>query len=87
MYNQAKNKFEYKWVYTIVGIRGLIVAFFDLREVKDRAKQIAETMNDSHFFGEDISITNFIGSGLYIVMLGAFGLLLTGHKRFRPKKN
>lgn len=80
-YNQSKNQTSNTWVYIVVGILGLIVAYMDLNEVKDRAEKIADGLGQlNNLFGNDqnISSWNFIGSGLYIIAGGSVGLLLSG---------
>jgi multisubunit Na+/H+ antiporter MnhB subunit len=80
-FNYSKLNPKNSWIYTIVGILGLIIALIDLNEVQDRAETIAKSLGElSAYFGNnnDISATDFIGSGLYIVIGGSIGLVLSG---------
>ncbi|WP_010664683.1 zinc ribbon domain-containing protein [Marinilabilia salmonicolor] len=81
IFNYSKDKSRNKWIYFMTGIIGLIIAILDLQEVNSRAKEIAESLGQFNaFFGSntDIPLFNFVGSGLYIVSLGSFGLFLCG---------
>jgi|GEM_PF-2694529 multisubunit Na+/H+ antiporter MnhB subunit len=81
IYNQSKNLTSNKWVYIVVGIIGILVAYYGLTEVHSRADKIQEGIGQmSDLFGEskEVSKMNFIGSGLYIVCVGSIGLLLCG---------
>lgn len=79
--NQMKNESKNTWVYTSVGILGILVAFYDLNEVQERAKKIAEGISEISTLigdGKTASSIEFIGSGLHIVFVGSVGLLLCG---------
>jgi multisubunit Na+/H+ antiporter MnhB subunit len=88
-YNYSKPEPKNNWIYTIVGVLGIIVALIDLNEVKDRAETLAESFGElATYFGNnaDISATDFIGSGLYIVIGGSIGLILSGIGVFNSKQ-
>lgn len=88
IYNQSQKRKNFLWLYLIVGIIGMIVVVIDLIEVKERAQKIAKSIEElNELFGSqgEISLTNFIGSGLYIVGLGSIGLILVGLEIFKLK--
>ncbi len=77
-------------MFVAVGILGIVCALIDLNEVHERANKAAQSMTElSKYLGErkNVSTTNFIGSGLYIVSAGSIGLLLCGLGVFSPKTN
>jgi multisubunit Na+/H+ antiporter MnhB subunit len=91
IYNHINNKTKLKGIYIAVGLLGLIIAYVDLNDVQDRAKQAAHSfgeLNDAFGSDREVSVSDFIGSGLYVVGLGSIGLLLTGLGVFgsRPAK-
>lgn len=88
--NSTKNQEKNKWVFVAVGILGIVVGLLDLNEVHERANKVAQGMTElSEYIGErkNVSTTNFIGSGLYIVAAGSIGLLLCGLGLFSAKTN
>jgi len=88
--NSTKNQEKNKWVFVAVGILGIVVALLDLNEVHERANKVAQSMTElSEYIGEkkNVSTSNFIGSGLYIVSAGSIGLLLCGLGVFSTKPN
>lgn len=90
VYNYSKEQPKHTWIYFIAGITGLIIAIIDLSEVTSRAKEIAENLGQLNSFFKnksDIPLYNFIGSGLYIVSLGSFGLFLCGIGVIKPDSN
>lgn len=82
IFNLSKNLTNNKWVFTVVGIVGIIVAILDLNEVSSRVDAIQEgvgRLNNMLSGGnKEVSRMNFIGSGLYIVCGGSIGLILCG---------
>jgi len=90
LYNQNKQENKLTWVYTAVGVLGLLVALYDLSDAQNRAREAAEGVNFFRkAFGESESASNwdFIGSGLYIIAFSSIGLLLTGLGVFDPNKD
>lgn len=90
IYNQSQKRKYFLWLYLIVGIIGMIVVVIDLIEVKERAQKIAKSIEElNELLGSqgEISLTNFIGSGLYIVGLGCIGLILVGLEIFKLKSS
>jgi hypothetical protein len=90
IYNQSKNCTKNSWIYLVVGIIGLATAYLDLNEVRGRAEDIAKGISGlSNMFDRhnEVSIMNFVGSGLYIVAAGSFGLLLCGLGVFKSNTN
>lgn len=90
IYNYSQEKPKNTWIYLMVGIVGLIAAFIDLNEVKIRAQEIAKGLDEfNSFFGDssNISLMNFVGSGLYIVCVGSIGLVLCGIGVFKTELN
>ncbi len=80
-YNYSKDEPNNTWIYVVVGVLTIIIAYLDLKEVKAKSKDLASSLNQfNSFFGgkRDDSIMNFVGSGLYIVFLGAIGLIFSG---------
>ena len=87
-YNQTNNKRKLTGLYFAVGVLGLIMVYYDLNEVQDRANQAAKSfgeLNDMFGSGGQVSASNFVGAGLYIVGIGSIGLLLTGLGVFNPR--
>jgi hypothetical protein len=87
-YNYSQDKPKNTWIYSVVGVIGIIIAFIDLNEVTSRAQKIAEGLGQfNSFFGgsSNISLMNFIGSGLYIVCCGSIGLVLCGIGVFKAE--
>jgi len=88
--NTTKNQEKNKGIFVAIGILGTVVALIDLNEVHERANKVAQGMTElSEYLGErkNVSTTNFIGSGLYIVSAGSIGLLLCGLGVFSSKIN
>lgn len=88
--NSTKKQEKNKWVFVVVGILGIVIALLDFSEIRERANSVAEKFNElSNYIeaGKNVSTSNFIGSGLYIVCGGSVGLLLCGVGVFSSKTN
>lgn len=80
-YNYSKEHLKHTWIYLVVGAIGLVIAYYDISEVTSRAEAMAESIGKLNTYiggNEEISMTNFVGSGLYVVCLGSTGLILSG---------
>ncbi len=79
--NHSKKHTRNSWVFFVAGLIGFAVAFFDLAQAYERATTISDSLGQiGNLFGSNnnISYLNFIGSGLYIVGIGSFGLVISG---------
>lgn len=68
-------------LYAIIGLVALTIAAFDLMEAFERSADVAGSFDElSSLFGIDASIVpwRFVGSGLYIVLASALGLMCVG---------
>lgn len=89
-YNFSKDRPLYTWVYVATGILGLLIAMISLNTVMSRAKDVANNLGvlNSIFGGNNnISSLNFVGSGLYIIVIGSIGLILSGLDIFKETEN
>ena len=86
VFNLSKKENKNTWVFIVAGLIGGAVFYYDITEVNSRANTIKEGVDKlSNLFGGDgnTSKLNFIGSGLYIVLLGSVGLVLSGLGLFK----
>ena len=90
IYNLSQKENKNTWVYVAVGVLGVVVFFSDMLEVDSRANKIIEEVDKlTKLYGAEggASKSNFVGSGLYVVLLGAVGLILSGAGLFNQKES
>lgn len=88
VFNLSKKENKNLWVFILAGLIGGAVFYLDISEVNSRATLIKDGIdNISTSLGEkgDVSKINFIGSGLYVVLLGSVGLLVAGFGIFKQQ--
>lgn len=81
--NLNKKEDKHQAIFIICGIIGALVFYFVFSEASERAQSAANSFNDvKEALGESRNLSNsdFIGSGLYVVLLGSIGLILSGTK-------
>jgi predicted Zn finger-like uncharacterized protein len=88
LFNIIKNQNRMRGIYLLTGLVGIIVGILDLVEVQDRAKEIAQAFGRLQTFFGDTSIHswNFVGSGLYVILLSSIVLFTLGLASFFVKQ-
>jgi len=87
-FNLAKKENRLRWVYILTALIGLGVGIFDLQEVHDRAQEAAKSIGELQtFFGVNGTehIWNFVGAGLYVVLLSSIALLFVSVALFKER--
>lgn len=90
VFNLSKKENKNLWVFILAGLIGGAVFYFDITELNSRVASIKEGIDKlSTSIGEksDVSPMNFMGSGLYIVLLGSVGFIISGLRIFKEEKN
>jgi len=84
--NLSKKENKNYWIFIVAGIIGLIVFYLDFKEIRSRTAKLKDGLGEfSNLLDstDKISTIDFIGSGLYIVLLGSIGLILSGVGLFK----
>ncbi len=78
--NLTNLKAENKGLFIVAAILGGLVCAYDFYDVNDRADKLSRTVPQA--FGEQTKSSDFIGYGLYVILLGSIGLFLSGINAF-----
>ena len=80
IFNLSIKENKNSWIFTVVGIIGVIILFYDISEANSKANELKEGINELIKLKKDnnVSILNYVGSGFYLVFLGSIGLILSG---------
>jgi len=90
IYNQTRNENKNLWIYAIVGLIGLIVISIYIYDLNTKAEKLTDGLTGlNKIMGSDkeVSIINILGSGIYLIGFGSFGLLLSGLGVLKPRDN
>lgn len=85
VFNLTKKENKNTWLFIVVGLIGCTIFYYNITEINSKANTInegVEKLSNLYDSNNNVSTLNFIGSGLYILLLSSIGLILSGFGLF-----
>ena len=89
IYNQTKSENRNLWIYTIIGVAGLVIIFIYIYDLNSKWQEPANALAKLNSFSgnkDQISIMNLLGPGIYLVGVGSVALIISGFGIFKPNE-